>query len=221
MEKEIKAVVEKFEGFIKRSVLPSASFMLFFLLYDVLLNQQAVIKFLDQKDHSQLTIGLLILAFIGLTNLLSILQQGIYDNRLKDKFNGSFLFKNENDNLDDLRKDVNEKLNKDENDYMLYKIIGKDMKTENYVNQSKSFGIMFISLCAVGLISFITSLIQLNEEITISSVSTSFFTLLFISISWYIGRELVKGRYRSRAIKIYTNYLEQNSTSAEANPTGI
>ena len=208
---EIKVIVEKFEHFIKRSVLPSASFMLFFLLYDVLFNNKLVINFLD-KEHSQLTIGLIILAFIGLTNLLSILQQAIYDNRLKSNFNGSVPWKNENIKLNELREKVNTQLGKNENDYMLYKIIGKDMDTREYVNQSKSFGIMFVSLMMVSSIGFITSLGQLTENINISTIFISFLILIFIALMWYIGGELVKSRYRSRAIKIYTNYLNKKES---------
>jgi len=206
---EIKEIVEKFEDFIKRSVLPSASFMLFFLLYDVLFNEQLAIKFLNNKEHSNLTIGLIILAFIGLTNLLSILQQAIYDNRLKSNFDGLFPWKNENSKLSELREKVNGHLKKNENDYMLYKIIGKGMETREYVNQSKSFGIMFVSLMMVGLIGFISSLVKFNKDMNISNISHSFFILIFMTVVWYMGRELVKSRYRSRAIKIYTNYLNQ------------
>jgi len=206
---EIKEIVEKFEDFIKRSVLPSASFMLFFLLYDVLFNEQLAITFLNNKEHSNLTIGLIILAFIGLTNLLSILQQAIYDNRLKSNFDGLFPWKNENSKLSELREKVNSQLNKNENDYMLYKIIGKGMETREYVNQSKSFGIMFVSLMMVGLIGFISSIVKFNKDMNISNISHSFFILIVITVVWYMGRELVKSRYRSRAIKIYTNYLNQ------------
>jgi len=212
---EIKEIVEKFEHFIKRSVLPSASFMLFFLLYDVLFNEQLAIQFLNNKEHSQLTIGLLILAFIGLTNLLSILQQAIYDSRLKSNFDGLFPWKNENYKLTELREKVNQTLNINENDYMLYKKIGKDMNTTEYVNQSKSFGIMFVSLMVVSLISFIDSLVKLNANINISSLLSSFFILLFIPMVWYIGREVVKSRYRSRAIKIYTNYLNNKEVETQ------
>jgi len=206
---EIKEIVEKFEDFIKRSVLPSASFMLFFLLYDVLFNEQLAITFLNNKEHSNLTIGLIILAFIGLTNLLSILQQAIYDNRLKSNFDGLFPWKNENSKLSELREKVNSQLNKNENDYMLYKIIGKGMETREYVNQSKSFGIMFVSLLVVSLIGFRSSLIEINKDMNISNISHSFLILIFMAVVWYMGRELVKSRYRSRAIKIYTNYLNQ------------
>ena len=42
---EMKIIIEKFEIFLKRSVLPSTSFMLFFLLYDILFNQKVLLTF--------------------------------------------------------------------------------------------------------------------------------------------------------------------------------
>ena len=164
---EIKIIFEKFENFIKRSVLPSASFMLFLFIFDILLNEHKITIFLD-KSHSYLTIGLIILAFIGLTNLLSMLQQSIYDNRLKENFNGVLFWKSENDDLDDLRLEVNQKLYKNEKeeykkDYDLYQIIGKSMEIKKeYVNQAKSFGIMMVSLMIVTFI-YICTLIASKE----------------------------------------------------------
>jgi hypothetical protein len=209
MTEEIKVIVEKFEVFIKRSVLPSASFILFLLIFDVVFNNNRIIEYLD-KSHSNITIALFILAFIGLTNLLSILQQAIYDNRLKNTFNGSsFPWKNENNNLDTLRKKVNQQLNKDENDYMLYKILGRNMSidTTEYSTQAKTFGIMFISLIIVTIIWFHLYLHQSND---LSLALRYILFLVIITIEYYVGRELVKSRYRSRAIKIYSNFINNN-----------
>jgi len=208
---EMKIIIEKFEIFLKRSVLPSTSFMLFFLLYDILFNQKSFINFLNNPEHSQFTIGLFILAFIGLTNLLSILHQAIYDNHLKNNFNATFIWKNENTKLDALRKEVNMKLNKNENDYMLYKNIAKNMETRDYVNQAKSFGIMFVSLMTVSAIGFISFLVETSVVLSFVNILISFVLLILITTQYYIGRELVKSRYRSRAIKIYTNYLKENT----------
>ena len=209
MTEEIKVIVEKFEVFIKRSILPSASFILFLLIFDVVFNNNKIIEYLD-KSHSNITIALFILAFIGLTNLLSILQQAIYDNRLKNTFNGSsFPWKNENNNLDTLRKKVNQQLNKDENDYMLYKILGRNMSidTTEYSTQAKTFGIMFISLIIVTIIWFHFYLDQSND---LSLALRYILFLVIITIEYYVGRELVKSRYRSRAIKIYSNFINEN-----------
>jgi len=207
---EFKDIIEKFEDFIKRSILPSASFMLFLLIFDITLNNHSIITFIDQK-HSYLTIALFILAFIGLSNLLSLLQQSIYDNRIKDFFNANLIWTNENTKLDSLRNQVNQKLNKDENDYMLYKIIAKDMETKEYVNQAKTFGIMFVSLMIVTFIniySLINTMLFTSDYNYIVGVIINF---IFIFIEYFIGKELVKSRYRSRAIKIYTNFLKEVS----------
>ena len=205
----IKIIIERFENFIKRSILPSASFMLFLFIFDIVLNEHKITTFLD-NEHSYLTIGFSTLAFIGLTNLLSILQQGIYDNNIKSFFNANIIWKDENEKLDDLRSQVNKQLNKEENDYMLYKIIAKDMDTKEYVNQAKSFGIMFVSLIIVTFIniySLISTMISTSEYNHILGVIIS---SIFIFIEYFIGKELVKSRYRSRAIRIYTNYLNEN-----------
>jgi len=208
MMQEVKEIVNKFEELIKRSILPSTSFMLFLLIFDIIFNDNNIVKYLD-KSHNSITIALFILAFIGLTNLLSVLQQAIYDNRLKKDFTGSFFFKNENSNLEKLRGEINTKLNTNKNDYMLYKHIGKDMDTTSYVNQAKSFGIMFISLI---IISLIWSYFYFYKTTEVSLTLQIPIVVIIISIEYFIGRELVKSRYRSRAIKLYTNFLRENPT---------
>jgi len=204
---EIKVMVERFEDFLKRSVLPSASFILFLLIFDMILNQNQIISFLD-KQHSNLTIGLFILAFIGLTNLLSMLQQGFYDNRLKGNFNATLFWKSENKELDTLREQVNKKLEHNKQDYDLYQILGKDMDiSKRYVNEAKSFGIMFVSLMMVTFI-YICSLFTLNEFLFLNFIVA----IIFLSISYIIGLDLVKSRYRSRAKRIYLTCLEEPSS---------
>ena len=199
-------IIKNFEDFIKRSILPSASFMLFLLIFDIVLNKHRITIFLD-NEHSYLTIGFITLAFIGLTNLLSILQQSIYDNRLKENFNGVLFWKSENNDLEKLRLHVNKKLFQDKKeeykkDYDLYQIIGKSMEIKKeYVNQAKSFGIMMVSLMIVTFI-YICTLIA-SEEFSIEFFSA----IIFIGIVYLIGKDLVKSRYRSRARRIYQNYL--------------
>ena len=209
MEEVIKAVVEKFEGFIKRSVLPSASFMLFFLIFDITLNENKITIYLD-KNHSHLTISLFILAFIGLTNLLSVLQQAVYDNQLKGNFNGTLFWTGENEELDKLRMQVNEKLQVNKKDYALYQIIGKSMEIKKeYVDQAKSFGIMTVSLIIITFIYLCTQFTSIKEF----SFFTFIITLISLVLEYLVGLELVTSRYRSRAKRIYLNYLNEKSTS--------
>lgn len=201
---EIKVIVEKFEDFLKRSVLPSASFILFLLIFDIILNKNIIISFLDEK-HSNLTIGLFILAFIGLTNLLSMLQQGLYDNRLKGNFNATLFWRSENKELDSLREQVNQKLEHSKQDYDLYQVLGKNMDiSKRYVNEAKSFGIMFVSLMMVTFI-YLSSLFTLDTFPFLHFIVA----ILFLLISYIIGLDLVKSRYRSRAKRIYLNYLDE------------
>jgi len=201
---EIKVIVEKFEDFLKRSVLPSASFILFLLIFDIVLNGNKIIGFLDEK-HSNLTIGLFILAFIGLTNLLSMLQQGIYDNRLKGNFNAFLFGRSENEELDKLRKEVNAKLKEQKEDYALYQVLGKSMDiSKRYVNEAKSFGIIFVSLMMVTFI-YICSLFAYDDFSFLALISA----IIFLVILYFVGFDLVKSGYRSRAKRIYLNYLNE------------
>lgn len=202
----LELLLNKFEEFIKRSVLPSSSFILFLLFFDIFLNQQEVVSFLD-KEHSELMIIVLFLAFIGLSNLLSMVHQGIYDNRLKSNFNATYIWKAENDKLDQLREAVNKKLSKNNNDYLLYQTLGKVMKiSKSYVDQAKSIGIILISLM---LMTCIELVYILTSDLELVEIPLIIILLVLIFIEYIIGKELVKSRYRSRAIRIYTNYLEE------------
>lgn len=204
-------VILQFEGFIKRSILPSSSFVFFLLLYDILINQQSIIQFFD-KAHTTVTISLFILAFIGFSNLLSLLQQGIYDNRLKDNFDTIYFWKEENHKLQDLREKVKAKLDTtDTTDYILYKNIAKGEKTKQYVDQAKSMGILFISLMLITLLIIFSLFyhIVFIECSYLFLVMNSILIFLVI-IEYLIGKEFVISRYRSRAIQIYTNNLQSN-----------
>ena len=94
---------------------------------------------------------------------------------------------------------------------LYYKNIAKNMETRDYVNQAKSFGIMFVSLMTVSAIGFISFLVETSVVLSFVNILISFVLLILITTQYYIGRELVKSRYRSRAIKIYTNYLKENT----------
>jgi hypothetical protein len=203
---KFEIIVEKFEKFIKRSIVPSSSFILFLLIFDIIFYQHKIIDFLD-KEHSSLTLWLLVIGFFGLANLLSILNQALYDNFLKANFNGLFPWKNENSKLNKLRDVVNKVLNMEENDYMLYKNIAKGLNTEESTNQAKSFGIMFVSLMIVTLIGFYLSFYKDASQPILPTI----ILFLTLAIEYYIGKELVKSRYRSRAIKLYTNFINDKA----------
>ena len=127
-----------------------------------------------------------------------------------------FLFKNENKDLDDYRKDVITKLNtKFKTDYLLYQQLGfianrdnTKFDTKRYVDDAKTIGIFFISLIII-LIIFIFHLV-LNTNQIILNFSYIFSLFIATYYLYYLGKELILSKYRSRAIRIYTNYMLDN-----------
>ena len=194
------AIVKSFETFIKRSLLPSSSFLLFLILYDYFLNDEELLDLL-RCVNSMMMIVVVFMLFIGLSTILSIIHQAIYDNFLKENFDG--LCKKYPDNLflKILRKDVQEALDyPDSTDYMLYHKIRTtlekdDIDASRYVDGTKAIGITFVSMMIMLIVTICT-----HKSI-----------LCFIALFpiYFIGRELIKSKYRSRAIFIYSIYLNK------------
>jgi len=195
----MEALFKQFDNFIKRSFIPSTTFIMFFLLFDILLNEELFLKFL-REEHSTMIILITLLIFISFSNLLSIINQYIYDDKIKGDYNGKYCFTHNNIELIRLRFKIKTQLQKNNlKDYSIYQIIGKAFKTERYVDEAKSIGITFLSILLVSLLSIIQISIIYNKYWA--------FLLILIPIIYLIGFELIKSRYRSRAIRIYTNYL--------------
>ncbi len=210
----VKIVLEYFESFIRRTLLPSSSFIMFYMLYDFYLNDKSLLNFLD-KEHTSVIIGMLIMLLIGLSYLLSILHQLVYDNLLKNNYNAYLGRKKENLQLNTLRSKIIKKLNISDiyNDYYLYQILGQkkegsevNIDTKRYVDETKTIGIFFISL----IIVLIFTIVKISSNSTFMDCVTScIITILVISIVYFIGRDLIISKYRSRAIRLYINYLDQ------------
>jgi len=217
--KAIEILLKQFEGFIKRAVMPSVSFIFIFLvelsIFSELIKDGETKDFLLYENFNNEHIIFMFVVLIGFSYFLSILNQLVFDNFIKENYNGIFL-KKENDLLKNLRKEVIKKLkNKmtyiDENysDYFLYQAVSRELAyfnkptdTTRYVDDTKSIGIFFLSLVLVNII-FI-SLIFSGEIFNIVSI----IILLILSILViFIGFEAIKAKYRSRAIRIYVNYL--------------
>ena len=64
---------------------------------------------------------------------------------------------------------------------------------------------MMVSLMVVTLI-YISTLISTKKFLSIEL----FLAIIFIIIVYFMGRDLVKSRYRSRARRIYQNYLDKD-----------
>ncbi|MDD4950856.1 hypothetical protein [Sulfuricurvum sp.] len=206
MSEIVKLIFERFEGFIKRAVLPSVTFLFFYIvlymffgsLYDTAMTSVEVFpKF--PKDMELYGYGIL---FIGLSYFLSILQQAVFDNFIKGNYSIAQDFQ-------DLRNKVKKKLREekdipDENDafltdYILYQILGKSQKTERYVDETKAIGITILSL----MINCILTGILLHEAFSYWAFCFLALSILFLRLGIY----LIKKKYESRAIRLYVNYL--------------
>jgi hypothetical protein len=211
----IEILLKQFETFVKRSLLPSSSFLMFFLLFDIFFNGQKFIGFLD-REHSIVMLVIMIIIFIGFSNFLTILHQSIYDNNIKGNYDGRVFFSKENMQLVILRERVIKTLeNSGYSDYLLYQIIGKKMRglnksinTKRYIDDVKSIGIVFVSLLIVIFIAVVNFLVSANL-LSIMSLITLLLTPFVMVGIYLIGEELIKSKYRSRAIRIYTNYLDE------------
>jgi len=206
---EISKVISEFKGFIKRSLIPSSSFWMMFVLFDIYYQDKALLIFLA-KEHHILMIMFLLIIFMGFAVLLNLLQQTIYDNRLKENFDG-WIYSNQNNTLIKYRDEVAKRLNLvDYTDNILYQKIGKGMKTERYVDDIKTIGVFFISLLIMVVLVVYRETITIWEEKEISKIFIIIVTLFIMYIIYFIGKELSKAKYRSRAIRIYTNFLAKD-----------
>jgi len=214
----ISQILKMFENFIKRAIIPSISFYFIFVveyLYfiDTVDKDKVVQKFALSIKVDDFTVLFLVVMLIGLSFLLSMLHQVFYDNLIKGDYDCKIpVFKKYcNIELNILKektiKKVKEKIFKGDleidekmyTDYFLYQVVGRKLaaitpktNTTRYVDDSKSIGIFFISLMLVNIILFFGSWLLL---------------IVLISIFYAIGFQLIQSKYRSRAIRIYVNYL--------------
>jgi len=215
----LKIAIEKFETFIKRALMPSSSFLMMFILFDIYGNNKALLNFLE-KEHHTVMIATIFIIFAGLSTLLTILHQFLYDNRIKENYYAMFLFKNENKELKNLRNRVINKLAKEDNelkeegltDYLLYQILGKkahdkggNLGTTRYVDDVKTIGIFFVSLLIVLLISITKYIIVHKALFSLLSI----LAVIGALFAFLLGKELILSKYRSRAVRIYTNFLNE------------
>jgi len=211
----IKEVIVMLQDFIKRALVPSVSFGFIFIVEYIFFKNKIDCKVIEWVDEiidfiefDVITTIIFVVSFVGLSYFLSILNQLIYDNFLKKNFN---VFPFYDDKLlSSLRIKVIEKLqhklefidkeNTDcsiyKTDYFLYQAVGRELmyaekstKTFRYVDDAKSIGIFFTSL-------IIVNLLVLN-----------WWYLWIVFPIYFIGYLAIKSKYRSRAIRIYINYL--------------
>ena len=205
-----------FEQFIKRSLVPASAFFAFFLFFDlitgILLHQPPLSATTDiiiilttfgknAQLHYLIPIVLLTL-LMGLGFLFQVMTQLFYDNWLKGNFN---FLSFPDQGLADLRIKVIEKLKPEleklainsPTDYQLYLILAPRCKQSlsKYVDQSKAAGIVIICI--------------LFDLIVISKFYgyLSWWLIIPLVLFYFLGFSYIKSRYRSRAIRLYINYL--------------
>lgn len=156
-----------------------------------------------------------VLLVVGLSYALSALNELIYDNTLRENFDSLIenipFNRTVGENLRSLRSAVVRKLEADVpelvlpsfSDFYLYEIVGRIVRTptRSYVDAAKAIGVVFVSAILVGLVELIIHFESLRERGAIGYI-------LAVCVSIYvIGRESVKTQYRSRAIRLYVNFL--------------
>lgn len=226
VESLFKLLFKLFEDFIKRSVVPSISFgFIFFVEYFIFkeiykIKIEEVNKLIPVINLNNLTILFLIILVIGFSYFLSILHQLLFDNYIKKNYNGWFSTY-ENDQLKVLREKVINKLkvklifiDTKYSDYILYQAIGRELSyfrkptsTTRYVDDTKAIGIFFISIMVTNIIFTIIGLLHIS------------ICILIIVISYIIAYFAIKAKYRSRALRIYINYLiDEKDEQENTNP---
>jgi len=155
---------------------------------------------------------LALLTVLGMSYVLSLLHQFLFDDRLRGSFDALWWSLSENAALRDLHKKVvtriqddlnelNQALSGSFNDYLLYEILGgiDPTSTRAFVDRAKSTGITFVSLMLV-LILWAAHLWRDSPSISV--------TLVVLNLPlWLAGREAVKTEYRARAVRLYVNFL--------------
>jgi len=207
MDNTISTLLKMFESFFKRAILPSIILLSYIYILQMYNTKIDILPTIDTNNYM-----LLFMLSISLGFVMSIFTQSIFDNNFTKNFNGKFFYKSDNKTLELLREKVIEKLKNENsifeniicNDYFLYQVIGRELsfikpetKTTRYMDEIKSAGIVFLSIVIVIALSMIKyhSFIHIIVEL-VSIV----FVLMF-------AFDYIKAKYRSRAIRMYVNYL--------------
>ncbi len=230
-------IVKLFERNIQRSLAPSLVFFVMLAVADVavgilprgysLPHAQARLDewtaFLGAGGKS---LGLVVVVFlfllVGTSYALSALHQVLFDNFLRYSFKPWRPYRTKmSEALVSLRAAVirrleeeeevhklkswveTEKAAVEENDFILYEVLGgiDPTGTYDYVDRSKSMGVFFVS-------TMIVTALALPRISPFQHWSWTFTVLLLVLfLLWYVGLEAVRHHYRSRAFRLYVNFL--------------
>ncbi|CAA6807962.1 MAG: Unknown protein [uncultured Sulfurovum sp.] len=210
----METLLKQFDSFLKRAILPISVLVSVLLLfqYKECLNTNKK-NCLEQYIHNPnnedyLLILFIIILVIALSFIMKILIQLFFDNFLKKNFNSFIFYCNENYTLKVLRLKSIQKLKKENHafndiemtDFLLYQVIGRKLQfvehptnTKRYIDDAKSAGSIFIAIIIAIIIK--------------SYLYESYWGLFLIPFMYFIALEYIISKYRSRAIRMYTNYL--------------
>lgn len=199
----VEKILDKFGNFIKRDLFPSST--LFLLILTTYCKESEALKSIFEifEKNTLLISIVIIIILLSTTYILKMLNQALFDNFIKSNYN-SILFRSETSKLKFLRKKIQTKIKQEYHqiedideklldDFMLYQILGgKEEVPERYATDAKEIGVTFMSILVFMLwVSLYVSILY----------------ILLTPLIFFIGRELVKSKYRSRAFRIYFNYL--------------
>lgn len=207
-------LLKQFDSFLKRSMLPSSVLVLILILFAYKDNslKDFFIGYINIINDNYFLIFMTFILFIAISFIMKVLTQIFFDNMLKRNFNSIFLYFHENEILMILRKKSIEKLQKENTefdeieltDFFLYQVLGRKLQflehktdTKRYIDDTKSAGSIFIAIIIALLIQII-----LNFGLLYCLIG-----ILLIIATYFLAIEYIKSKYRSRAIRIYTNYL--------------
>lgn len=207
-------LLKQFDSFLKRSMLPSSVLVLILILFAYKDNslKDFFIGYINIINDNYFLIFMTFILFIAISFIMKVLTQICFDNMLKRDFNSIFLYFHENEILMILRKKSIEKLQKENTefdeieltDFFLYQVLGRKLQflehktdTKRYIDDTKSAGSIFIAIIIALLIQII-----LNFGLLYCLIG-----ILLILATYFLAIEYIKSKYRSRAIRIYTNYL--------------
>ena len=206
----METLLKQFDSFLKRSMLPSSVLIVVTLLltHENLSNYQEDFAKLVDENNIYIIYFLILVSLVAISFIMSILTQIIFDNTMKKNFNAFFFYKNENQLLEKLRAKSIAKLNKESKEFegieltdsFLYQVIGRKLQffkkptpTTRYIDETKSTGSIAISI----MLALFWQVIQ----------ECSCLYIFFIIIIYAIARAYILSKYRSRAIRMYTNYI--------------
>ena len=202
-------LIEIFTQFLKRSILPSSTFviLLTIIFYDKINELLKNFSFIaDKPMYLSIVSGFFL---ISISYIITIINQIIFDNTIKKNFNSLFLYPSDNKLLNKLRNKSIEKLKKetsefndiDLNDFTLYQIIGRKLQffkhktnTSRYIDEIKSAESIYTSIALILIIYLF--FIKLN-----------IWYFLLIVILYFLFRSYIVSKFRFRNIRMYINYL--------------